>query len=72
MAGIIEVPGEANPLTLQNLFNTLISASSSTQQQVQIGTQQLQHWEKQEQYHVLLQVSIQNFSNRHFNHHFKA
>jgi hypothetical protein len=58
MATPIELPGEANPLTVQNLFNALISAASSTQQQVQIGTQQLQNWEKQDGYYPLLQVSV--------------
>ena len=53
----IELSGEANPLTLRNLFNALVSAGSSTQQQVQIGSQQLQNWEKHEQYYSLLQVN---------------
>lgn len=52
----IEVPGEANPLTAQNLFNSLAAAASAVQQQVQIGTQQLQHWEKQDGFYPLLQV----------------
>lgn len=30
----IEVPAEANPLTAQNLFRILLSASSNNQQQV--------------------------------------
>jgi hypothetical protein len=58
MANVIELPGEANPLTAQNLFNALVSAASSTQQQVHIGTQQLQHWEKQNGFYPLLQVSL--------------
>jgi hypothetical protein len=53
----IELSGEANPLTLQNLFNALASAGSSNQQQLQIGSQQLQNWEKHEQYFSLLQVN---------------
>jgi hypothetical protein len=56
MVNVIEVPGEANPLTAQNLFNSLAAAASSVQQQVQIGTQQLQHWEKQDGFYPLLQV----------------
>mgnify|MGYP000910480897 CR=1 FL=1 len=56
MAQPVELPGEANPLTLQNVFNALVSAAGNTQQQVQTGTQQLQNWEKREQYYSLLQV----------------
>jgi hypothetical protein len=56
MVNAIEVPGEANPLTAQNLFNSLAAAASSVQQQVQIGAQQLQHWEKQDGFYPLLQV----------------
>jgi hypothetical protein len=56
MANAIELPGEANPLTAQNLFNALAAAASSTQQQVRIGTQQLQNWEKQNGFYLLLQV----------------
>jgi hypothetical protein len=56
MAAAIELPGETNPLTPHNLFNALVSAASSSQQQLQIGTQQLQHWEKQDGYYPLLQV----------------
>lgn len=53
---MIEVPGEANPLTLQNVFNALVSAAGTTQQQVQTGGQQLQNWEKHEGYYLTLQV----------------
>ncbi|KAL4896681.1 armadillo-type protein [Aspergillus ambiguus] len=52
---VVELPGEANPLTLSNVLNALVLAASSTQQQVQTGTKQLQHWEKQEKYHSYLQ-----------------
>ncbi|PYI13913.1 putative importin 11 [Aspergillus violaceofuscus CBS 115571] len=55
MASIIELAGEANPLTPHNVLNALILAASSTQQQVQTGTQQLQNWEKQEMYYTYLQ-----------------
>ncbi|OXV11008.1 hypothetical protein Egran_01234 [Elaphomyces granulatus] len=58
----IELSGEANPLTLRNLFNALVSAGSSTQQQVQIGSQQLQNWEKHEQYYSLLQDIFVDYS----------
>lgn len=57
MASLIEVSGEANPLTRQNLFNALVSAAGTTQQQVQTGGQQLQNWEKQENYYPFLQVT---------------
>lgn len=53
---VVELPGEANPLSLPNVLNALVLAASSTQQQVQTGTKQLQHWEKQEKYHSYLQV----------------
>jgi hypothetical protein len=58
MENVVELPGEANPLTLQNLFNALVAAASSTQHQVQIGTQQLQNWEKRERFYSLLQVRV--------------
>lgn len=56
MAPIVELAGEANPLTPHNVLNALVLAASSTQQQVQSGTQQLQNWEKQEGYYTSLQV----------------
>ncbi|KAL4939846.1 hypothetical protein BDV06DRAFT_197914 [Aspergillus oleicola] len=55
MAQVLELAGESNPLTLQNVLNSVIQAASSTQQQVQTGTKQLQHWEKQEKYYTFLQ-----------------
>ncbi|KAL4911267.1 hypothetical protein BDW74DRAFT_184677 [Aspergillus multicolor] len=55
MAHVIELAGESNPLTSQNVLNSLIQAASSTQQQVQTGTKQLQYWEKQEKYYTFLQ-----------------
>ncbi|KAL4952453.1 armadillo-type protein [Aspergillus filifer] len=55
MAQVIELAGESNPLTPQNVLNSVIQAASSTQQQVQTGTKQLQHWEKQEKYYTFLQ-----------------
>ena len=51
----IEVSSETNPLNHQNLLSTLAQASSSNQQQIQVGTQQLQNWERQSQYHSSLQ-----------------
>jgi hypothetical protein len=56
MAQVVELPGESNPLNPQNLLHALALAASSTQQQVQTGTKQLQHWEKHESYFTLLQV----------------
>ncbi|KAJ5678871.1 hypothetical protein N7462_007115 [Penicillium macrosclerotiorum] len=55
MAQPIEVPGETNPLTHHNVVDALVLAASSTQQQVQTGTKQLQHWEKQGMFHGMLQ-----------------
>ncbi|KAL4929488.1 putative importin 11 [Aspergillus undulatus] len=55
MAQVLELAGESNPLTPQNVLNSVIQAASSTQQQVQTGTKQLQHWEKQEKYYTFLQ-----------------
>jgi hypothetical protein len=52
----IEVPGESNPLSLQNVVNSLVLAASSSQQQVQTGTTQLQNWERIPAYHAFLQV----------------
>ncbi|KAJ5403372.1 hypothetical protein N7509_003243 [Penicillium cosmopolitanum] len=51
----IEVPGESNPLSLQNVVNSLVLAASSSQQQVQTGTKQLQNWERIPAYHAFLQ-----------------
>ncbi|OJD16324.1 hypothetical protein AJ78_03493 [Emergomyces pasteurianus Ep9510] len=62
MASIVELPGEANPLTRQNVFNALVSAAGSTQQQVITGGQQLQNWEKQANYFTLLQDIFVDYS----------
>ncbi|KAL8646195.1 MAG: hypothetical protein Q9226_006970, partial [Calogaya cf. arnoldii] len=51
----IEVAGEANPLSLQTLYQTLTAASSSDPQQIKSGAQQLQNWEKQSGYYSSLQ-----------------
>jgi hypothetical protein len=56
MSFAIEVPGEANPLTPQQVYNALESASSSQQLSIQTGTQQLQNWETLRGYYPLLQV----------------
>ncbi|KAJ5278946.1 hypothetical protein N7478_004318 [Penicillium angulare] len=55
MSHAIEVPGEASPLSYQNVVNTLVMAASSSQQQLKMGTAQLQAWQKQPSYHSLLQ-----------------
>lgn len=51
----VEVPGEANPLSEQTIYNTLLSASSNDPQQVQTGTKQLQAWEAETGFYPLLQ-----------------
>ncbi|KAJ5629196.1 hypothetical protein N7528_002853 [Penicillium herquei] len=55
MSHAIEVAGEACPLSYQNVVNTLVMAASSNQQQVKMGTAQLQNWQKQASYHSFLQ-----------------
>ncbi|KAL2822550.1 armadillo-type protein [Aspergillus granulosus] len=65
MAHVIEVVGESNPLTPQNVLNTLIQAASSVQQQIQTATQQLQNWEKQEKYYTFLQDIFVDYSVPH-------
>lgn len=51
----IETEGEANPLTDQQLVQTLTSAASSNPTQIQTGTQQLQRWEAAPGYYRGLQ-----------------
>ncbi|KAJ5678244.1 uncharacterized protein N7477_003877 [Penicillium maclennaniae] len=55
MPDMIEVLGEASPMSQANVLNALVLAASSTQQQVQTGTKQLQYWEKQKLYYPTLQ-----------------
>ena len=57
MEHMIELPSEANPLTAENLYRTLRSASSAYQLQIQTGAKQLQAWETVPGYYPLLQVS---------------
>jgi hypothetical protein len=52
-----ELPGEAAPLTPQQVFLALQSASSSQQQLIQTGAQQLETWETQPGFYSLLLVS---------------
>jgi hypothetical protein len=56
MAFAIEVPGEAVPLTPQQVFLALQSAGSSQQVHIQTGAAQLQAWETQRGYYPLLQA----------------
>jgi len=44
----VEVPGEAAPLTPQQVYLALQAASSSQQLSIQTGAQQLQTWETQQ------------------------
>lgn len=62
MSFAIEVPGEANPLSTQALLHVLQSASSSDQQQVQTGAQQLQNWEKTPNFYSSLQSLYIDYS----------
>ncbi|KAF3394574.1 Importin-11 [Penicillium rolfsii] len=55
MVPAIELPGEASPLTHAHVVDALVLAASSTQQQVQTGTKQLENWERQRLYHAMLQ-----------------
>ncbi|KAL8986745.1 MAG: hypothetical protein Q9177_003989, partial [Variospora cf. flavescens] len=56
MSFSIEVPGEANPLSVQTLYHTLTAASSTDPQQIKSATLQLQNWEKQPGYYSSLQI----------------
>ena len=58
MNDVIEVPGEANPLTEGILLHVLKSAASNDPYQIQTGTKQLQTWETTPHYHKTLQVSL--------------
>ena len=54
--GLIELPPEANPLTPQNLYSTLVNASSQYQLRIQTAAQQLSNWEKEPRYYSSLQT----------------
>lgn len=62
MSFAVELPQEAAPLTDQTLFNTLVWASSSSQQQIQTGTSQLQNWERHPEFYQRLQDQFLNLS----------
>ncbi|KAK3060043.1 hypothetical protein LTS18_009469, partial [Coniosporium uncinatum] len=56
MSFSIEAAGEAAPLNLQNLTNTLQSASSSNAHQIKAGASQLGQWETRPSFHASLQT----------------
>lgn len=58
MSFAIEVPGEANPLTLQELCKALEAATSMDNTQRQAAGKQLTTWEIQQGYFPSLQVCI--------------
>ncbi|KAF2711860.1 ARM repeat-containing protein [Pleomassaria siparia CBS 279.74] len=53
--GVVEVTGEANPLTEGILYHVLRSAASNNPHQIQTGTKQLQQWETAKGFYPLLQ-----------------
>ena len=55
---VIELPGEANPLTENFLIQVLRGASSNDPQQIQTSTKQLQTWETQLHFFVYLQSAF--------------
>ncbi len=54
---LFEISAESVPLSPQSLQKALEAAASSTQQQINAGTRQLQAWECKEGYYSLLQVT---------------
>ena len=64
MNGAIELPGEAAPLSPQQVLQALQAASSQQQNLIRSGTAQLQAWETERGYYPMLQVRkiIQGFS----------
>lgn len=56
MSFAIEVPGEASPLTMQELCKALEAATSMDNSQRQAAGQQLSTWETQHGYFPSLQV----------------
>jgi hypothetical protein len=51
----VEVEGETNPLTGQEVLTTLSRAYGGGQQNLQVASQQLTNWEKQRGYYSILQ-----------------
>lgn len=62
MSFAIEVPGEANPLSLQELCKALEAATSMDNSQRQAAGKQLSSWEVQQGYFPSLQVKNTPFS----------
>lgn len=58
MSFTIEVPGDANPLTLQELCKALEAATSMDNSQRQAAGKQLNTWETQQGYFPSLQVCL--------------
>lgn len=56
MSFAIEVPGDANPLSLPELCRVLHSATTNNYAERQAASQQLQTWESQRGYFPSLQV----------------
>jgi hypothetical protein len=56
MSFAIEVPGEANPLSLQELGKALQAATSNDHAQRQTAGKQLQAWESHQDFFPSLQV----------------
>lgn len=55
MNGAIEMPAEVSPLDHAALLGTLSDAASRSQQQIQSGAKQLQHWETKAGFYKALQ-----------------
>lgn len=51
----VEVQGETNPLTAQEVLTTLSRAYGGGQQNLQVASEQLTNWEKQRGYYSILQ-----------------
>ena len=62
MSFVVELPQESAPLTDETLFNTLLWASSSSQQRVRVGTAQLQNWADNPDFYQRLQDQFVNQS----------
>lgn len=58
MSFAIEVPGEASPLTMQELCKALEAATSMDNSQRQAAGKQLSTWETQQGYFPSLQVCL--------------
>jgi hypothetical protein len=56
--GVVELPGEANPLTEGLLFHALKGTLTSNTQQLIASKQQLEQWEHKRGFYFLLLVSL--------------